>query len=47
MNWPFAAGERRMIDVQLIEQAFDVGAAVRDFAAAHPQSGGVVSFLGR
>lgn len=36
-----------MIDVQLIEQAFDAGAAMRDFAAAHPQSGGVVSFLGQ
>ncbi|MBN9145081.1 MAG: molybdopterin converting factor [Novosphingobium sp. 63-713] len=36
-----------MIEVRLIEQAFDAGDAIRDFAAAHPQSGGVVSFLGQ
>lgn len=36
-----------MIEVRLIEQAFDAAGAMRDFAAAHPQSGGVVSFLGQ
>ena len=36
-----------MSDVRLIEQAFDPAQAMRDFAAAHPQSGGVVSFLGQ
>lgn len=36
-----------MIEVRLIEQAFDAADAMRDFAVAHPQSGGVVSFLGQ
>lgn len=36
-----------MSDVRLIEEAFDPAQAMRDFAAAHPQSGGVVSFLGQ
>ncbi|WJS98681.1 molybdenum cofactor biosynthesis protein MoaE [Novosphingobium humi] len=36
-----------MIEVRLIGQAFDAAEVMRDFAAAHPQSGGVVSFLGQ
>ena len=34
-------------DIRLIDQAFDPARAMRDFAAAHPQSGGLVSFLGQ
>lgn len=36
-----------MSDVRLIEQGFDPAQALRDFAATHPQAGGVVSFLGQ
>lgn len=34
-------------DVRLLERGFDPGAEVSAFAVAHPQAGGVVSFLGQ
>jgi molybdopterin synthase catalytic subunit len=36
-----------MSDVRLLEQAFDPADELRAFTAAHPQAGGVVSFLGQ
>lgn len=36
-----------MSDVRLLEQAFDPAEALRAFTAAHPEAGGVVSFLGQ
>ena len=35
------------IDVRLADAAFDPGAEITAFAAAHPGAGGVVSFLGQ
>jgi len=35
------------IDVRLADTAFDPGAEITTFAAAHPGAGGVVSFLGQ
>ena len=34
-------------DVRLLAEAFDPGAQLAAFTAAHPQAGGVVSFLGQ
>ncbi|WP_232491625.1 molybdenum cofactor biosynthesis protein MoaE [Novosphingobium kaempferiae] len=36
-----------MSDVRLITAAFDAGEEMRAFTAAHPQAGGIVSFLGQ
>ncbi|WP_404479841.1 molybdenum cofactor biosynthesis protein MoaE [Novosphingobium sp. BL-52-GroH] len=36
-----------MSDVRLLTQAFDPAGELRAFTAAHPQAGGVVSFLGQ
>ena len=35
------------VDVRLLETAFDPAQALAEFAAAHPESGGVASFLGQ
>ena len=35
------------VDVRLLPDAFDPAAELADFAAAHPQSGGITSFLGQ
>lgn len=36
-----------MSDVSLLTSAFDPAAELRAFTAAHPQAGGIVSFLGQ
>jgi molybdopterin synthase catalytic subunit len=36
-----------MIDVRLLEKPFDPGTAIDRFAMAHPDAGGVASFVGK
>lgn len=36
-----------MIDVQLLDRGFSAGEALARFAHAHPQSGGLASFVGK
>ncbi|HMP56883.1 MAG TPA: molybdenum cofactor biosynthesis protein MoaE, partial [Novosphingobium sp.] len=36
-----------MADVRLLDQAFDPAQEIGAFSAAHPQAGGIVSFLGQ
>lgn len=36
-----------MSDVRLVSQTFDAGAELAAFTAAHPESGGIASFLGQ
>jgi molybdopterin synthase catalytic subunit len=40
-------GEASPSDVRLVESAFDPGAEIAAFAAAHAEAGGVVSFIGQ
>jgi molybdopterin synthase catalytic subunit len=37
---------RASLDVRLLEEPFSPGAALTDFATAHPESGGIASFTG-
>ena len=36
-----------MVDVRLLEKAFDPAAELAGFTAAHPEAGGIVSFTGQ
>jgi len=50
MNWrscPRSAVAEMPADVRLLSQPFDPAAELAAFTAAHPQAGGVVSFLGQ